>query len=84
MVIFLMGCFPLAYIYCTLPVCIDSVQWYAGDNVGEGKDYTLFSTIDGIVIFQKKKDRSKVGGGWSAGVWDAYMRRLHGRRWAVW
>lgn len=34
--------------------------WHAGDNVGVGKDYTLFSTIDGIVIFQKKAERSKV------------------------
>jgi hypothetical protein len=29
--------------------------------VGVGKDYTLFSTIDGIVVYQKKADRSKVG-----------------------
>lgn len=35
-------------------------QWHAGDNVGMGKDYTLFSTIDGIVVYQKKADRSKV------------------------
>eukprot|EP00877_Chromochloris_zofingiensis_P004139 jgi/Chrzof1/13726/Cz08g09200.t1 len=34
--------------------------WYAGDNVGTGKDYTLFSTIDGIVVYQKKQDRSKI------------------------
>jgi len=35
-------------------------QWHAGDNVGTGKDYTLFSTIDGVVVYQKKSDRSKV------------------------
>ncbi|KIY94737.1 50S ribosomal protein L27 [Monoraphidium neglectum] len=34
--------------------------WHAGENVGVGKDYTLFSTIDGIVVYQKKADRSKV------------------------
>lgn len=34
--------------------------WHAGDNVGTGKDYTLFSTIDGVVVYQKKSDRSKV------------------------
>lgn len=34
--------------------------WHAGDNVGVGKDYTLYSTIDGIVVYQKKADRSKV------------------------
>jgi hypothetical protein len=37
-------------------------QWHAGDNVGTGKDYTLFSTIDGIVVYQKKSERSKVIG----------------------
>jgi hypothetical protein len=35
-------------------------QWHAGDNVGTGKDYTLFSTIDGVVVYQKKADRPKV------------------------
>ncbi|MEA1886815.1 MAG: 50S ribosomal protein L27 [Bacteroidota bacterium] len=27
-----------------------------GDNVGVGKDHTLFALIDGVVEFQKKKD----------------------------
>ncbi len=37
------------------------VQWGAGDNVGTGKDYTLFSTIEGIVVFKKKKsEKSKI------------------------
>lgn len=36
------------------------VQWHAGENVGTGSDYTLFSTVDGIVIYSKKKDRSYV------------------------
>jgi large subunit ribosomal protein L27 len=28
----------------------------AGDNVGMGKDHTLFATADGIVAFKRKKD----------------------------
>lgn len=28
---------------------------HAGDNVGKGKDCTLFSLIDGIVKFERKK-----------------------------
>lgn len=27
-----------------------------GENVGLGKDHTLFATADGIVTFQKKRD----------------------------
>jgi large subunit ribosomal protein L27 len=37
-----------------------TVQWHAGENVGCGKDYTIFSKVDGIVIYSKKKDQSKV------------------------
>lgn len=34
---------------------------HAGDNVGMGKDHTLFALVDGTVVFQKKaKDRSYV------------------------
>ena len=34
---------------------------YPGDNVGMGKDHTLFSMIDGTVVFKRKrKDRSFV------------------------
>jgi large subunit ribosomal protein L27 len=29
---------------------------YPGDNVGIGKDHTLFALIDGTVIFKKKKN----------------------------
>lgn len=29
-------------------------SWHAGDNVGTGKDYTLFSTVDGVVVFHKR------------------------------
>jgi large subunit ribosomal protein L27 len=28
----------------------------AGDNVGIGKDHTLFALIDGTVVFRKKSD----------------------------
>ena len=32
-----------------------------GENVGRGKDHTLYALIDGVVTFQKKeKDRSYV------------------------
>jgi len=30
-------------------------KFYAGQNVGMGKDHTLFATIDGIVSFSKGK-----------------------------
>jgi len=34
---------------------------HPGENVGMGKDYTLFATIDGIVKYEKKgKDRKQV------------------------
>ena len=29
---------------------------HPGDNVGIGKDHTLFALIDGIVVFRKKKN----------------------------
>lgn len=29
---------------------------YPGDNVGIGKDHTLFALINGVVTFQKKKN----------------------------
>lgn len=29
---------------------------HPGDNVGMGKDHTLFALIDGVVIFRKKQD----------------------------
>jgi large subunit ribosomal protein L27 len=36
-------------------------QHYPGDNVGMGKDHTLFALTDGIVEFRKKReDRSYV------------------------
>ncbi|MGM0620759.1 MAG: 50S ribosomal protein L27 [Bacteroidota bacterium] len=36
-------------------------QHYPGENVGMGKDHTLFSMIDGTVVFKRKrKDRSFV------------------------
>ncbi|TWP24313.1 50S ribosomal protein L27 [Apibacter muscae] len=34
---------------------------HPGDNVGIGKDHTLFALIDGVVVFRKKQnDRSYV------------------------
>ncbi len=34
---------------------------HPGNNVGMGKDYTLFSLIDGVVTFERKgRDRKKV------------------------
>ncbi|HUS86408.1 MAG TPA: 50S ribosomal protein L27 [Bacteroidales bacterium] len=29
---------------------------YPGENVGIGKDHTLFALVDGEVLFQKKRD----------------------------
>ncbi|MDD3161120.1 MAG: 50S ribosomal protein L27 [Bacteroidales bacterium] len=29
---------------------------HPGDNVGIGKDHTLFALVDGTVVFKKKKD----------------------------
>ena len=34
---------------------------HPGDNVGMGKDYTIFAKIDGVVKFERKdRDRKKV------------------------
>ena len=36
---------------------------HPGENVGMGKDHTLFALVDGTVVFSKKKeDRSYVSG----------------------
>ncbi|MDR2816739.1 MAG: 50S ribosomal protein L27 [Proteiniphilum sp.] len=29
---------------------------HPGENVGMGKDHTLFALIDGVVVFRKKRD----------------------------
>ncbi|MAI91863.1 50S ribosomal protein L27 [Ponticaulis sp.] len=31
-------------------------KWYPGDNVGMGKDHTLFAKVEGKVEFRKKRD----------------------------
>jgi len=31
-------------------------RYHAGDNVGVGKDHTLFALADGVVTFSRKKD----------------------------
>ena len=36
-------------------------RYYPGNNVGCGRDYTLFSLIDGVVMFERKgKDGKKI------------------------
>ena len=36
-------------------------QFHAGENVGTGKDYTLFAKVDGIVTFERYgKKRKKI------------------------
>ena len=31
-------------------------KWHPGENMGMGKDHTLFALTDGTVSFQKKRD----------------------------
>jgi large subunit ribosomal protein L27 len=36
-------------------------KFHPGNNVGMGKDFTLFATIDGVVAYERKgRDRRKV------------------------
>ncbi len=36
-------------------------SFHAGNNVGVGKDYTLFALIDGVVAFERKgKSKQKI------------------------
>jgi hypothetical protein len=42
------------------------LQWHAGTNTELGKDYTLFSTVDGIVVFEKKRDQPRVS-------WESHL-----------
>jgi large subunit ribosomal protein L27 len=34
-------------------------QFHPGDNVGIGKDHTLFATVDGVVLFEEKGPKSR-------------------------
>ena len=34
-------------------------KWYPGDNVGMGKDHTLFAKVDGVVAFTKHEWKQK-------------------------
>lgn len=34
-------------------------KFHAGENVGIGKDHTLFAKTDGIVVFQQKGDKNR-------------------------
>lgn len=36
-------------------------KYFPGANVGMGKDFTIFSTVDGIVEFTEKKQRKYDG-----------------------
>lgn len=35
-------------------------KWHPGQNVGLGKDHTIFSLIEGKVVFSKKADNKTV------------------------
>lgn len=35
-------------------------KFHPGDNVGMGKDYTIFATIEGYVSFQEKRGRQYI------------------------
>ena len=35
-------------------------KFHAGTNVGQGKDYTLFALVDGVVAFDRKGRRVSV------------------------
>jgi len=35
-------------------------KWHPGENVGVGKDYTLFALIDGVVTYEKYRRNRKV------------------------
>ncbi len=35
-------------------------KFHAGDNVGMGKDHTLFATTDGFVSFKKRHERQYI------------------------
>ena len=41
-------------------IAAPSVQVQPGRNVGMGKDYTLFSLIDGVVVFEKNNKGNRV------------------------
>jgi hypothetical protein len=42
------------------PPSFSLLQVHPGKNVGLGRDYTLFSLIDGVVVFDKNSRRSSV------------------------
>lgn len=45
---------------CAVARITSLLQWHAGDNVGTGTDFTIFSKVDGIVIYSKRPGRSLV------------------------
>lgn len=34
-------------------------RFHAGENVGVGKDHTLFAKADGVVVFQQKGEKNR-------------------------
>lgn len=36
------------------------MQWHPGEGVGIGKDFTLYATVPGIVVYQESKYIRKV------------------------
>lgn len=48
---------------CLAARCGACVQWYPGTNCLYGKDFTVFSTLEGIVVFDKKSIKPEVRGG---------------------
>lgn len=36
-------------------------KYHPGDNVGIGKDHTIFALVDGVVAFKEKKGKMIVG-----------------------
>ena len=34
-------------------------KWHPGENVGLGKDHTIFSLVEGVVTFGKKRNGKK-------------------------
>ncbi len=35
-------------------------KFHPGQNVGQGRDYTLFATVDGVVKFETRKNRKLI------------------------
>jgi large subunit ribosomal protein L27 len=52
-------------------------RFHPGNNVGMGKDHTIFALVDGMVVFTKKKDdRSYISIAPEAVVADAKPKKI--------